>query len=81
MGRQVLLLLLQPVLAALGGLGGSGAGEWGPLAGRPERGRHPTLQGTGVAGCGTLQGQEVEESWGTLAGCVPHNHHRHCSDL
>lgn len=80
MGRQVLLLLLQPHWAASGAPGlGSGAHRRAAL----RRDGIPlcALQGAGGAGCGTLQGREAEESQGPLPGCVPHKHHRHCSDL
>lgn len=58
MGRRALLLFLPPVLAALGGLEGSGAGKWEPCAlRRPGEAPRPSLQGAGGAGCGAQQGR------------------------
>lgn len=59
MGRRALLLLLLPVLVALGGLEGSGAGEWGPRAGAPWGRTAPRSAGSRGLG---LQGRG--RAWG-----------------
>ena len=66
MGRRALLLLLPPVLAALGCLVGSGTGEWG-------RGRG-AVEGTaaeGVAGWAALQGAGGELGAPSLLCATP----------
>lgn len=58
MGRQTLLLLLLPVLAALGGLGDSATGEWGPRGGKLRGGGRGEL-GASSLGARRLPGPAV----------------------
>ena len=79
MRHRELFLPLPPVLAALGGLAGSGTGEWGRGRGAVE-GTAARLAGCGGGGLGGAA-RGGRRAWGTLAVVRDAPHPLFCSDL